>query len=421
MGDYVPKSDGAPSDESIAATYASNRVVGDVYPQGADEPFQRLLNTRGGGLISTNSDPSVVGVDPLTGANAPTGTDVGFSAPVRRFIQTGILNGDFSQGPPDASAPISADNPLPYWTYEAGGFGQGLLWVADSSYASGYKVSPANQVGGTGDAISQMVPIPMSQGQQYRVLLSVYGASGSTVNALIFQFYRADGTTTVGSLQSVSFVLAQAELKVDAGLVPATAAYLLVKIRFGTGVGATVVPIGEVRAAFPPAEATVGLYSRSSSTGAISTSETVVASASIPANTLVAGSQYVIRAMGTLTVTGGIARVATFNLRVGPTTLTGATVETINPTTTTNATADGYMLEAILTVVSVGATGTVHGTIAINGGSQPFAVASRVDVSAATTTIDTTVANLIELTAQTSNAAATTTFRQAYIQCVMAS
>lgn len=33
--------DGFPNDEDIPATFSANRVVGDVYPQGADAPGDR--------------------------------------------------------------------------------------------------------------------------------------------------------------------------------------------------------------------------------------------------------------------------------------------------------------------------------------------------------------------------------------------
>ena len=60
--------DGVPNDEWIPATFSSSRVVGDILPVGADQPFQRLIDTTtGAGLFTTNSDPTVVGIDPLTG------------------------------------------------------------------------------------------------------------------------------------------------------------------------------------------------------------------------------------------------------------------------------------------------------------------------------------------------------------------
>lgn len=396
------RGDGDWNDDDLPYTVSTRLVSGDVLSD-ANLPLRLLDPDTGALVLSTATD----------------GDEVGFGSGLQRGIQTNVLNGDFSLPPPDITQPISDSNPLPYWTWDADGGVQEIHVVADPAYASGYRVEPVSVVTGTGGNIYQFVDIPRSQGQQYRVLLSVYGANGGvTANYLRTQFYAADKTTTIGSEVGTAFPLTSSELKVDAGLVPPTAAYIRVEVQFDN---LAIRPIGEVRAAFLPAEATVGLSSRYTTTGAISTTETQVVGATIPANSLVAGSQYVLKAFGTLSVSGGVARTATFRLRVGPTTLTGAIIESMNPTTTTTASGDGYMIEATLTIASTGATGGTYGTIEMNGGSQPFAVGTRVDVAGSAVTIDTTVANIIELTAETSNAAATTTFRQAYIQCVMAS
>lgn len=418
MGDYTPTSDGAPNDENIAATFAANKVVGDVYPQGADEPFQRLLNTRGGGFMTMNSDPSVVGTDPLTGLTAPVGTDVGFAAPIRRAIQTGVLNGDFAQGPLDQSAPISDDNSLPYWTWtpEAGG-STSLQYVADANYASGYRLQfNASAAAGALSYLTQLVAIPMSKGQQWRVLLSAY--MDKTYLALGYQYVKFDGTTLIGS-EEVLFGAGTSEAKVDAGLVPETAGYIRLRIRYGPSASDSSA-LGEVRAAFVAAEATLGLGSMATGSGGITTTETQVKGITIPANSLVVGSVYRIEAWAN--VTSSAANVVTFRVRLGPTTLTGAVVDSINPTATTTAAGESIRIEALVTVRSVGATGTViGGVLMVGGASQPFSVATRVDQNSATTTIDTTVANVLELTARTAAGTTTVTFRQGIISCLMAS
>lgn len=403
------RGDGDWNDDDLPYTMATRVVSGDVLSD-ANLPLRLLDPSTGAVLLETNTDP-------LTG-------NVGFGPGVQRGVQAGIPNGDFSMPPPDLARPIDdTSNPLPYWTWTPPADGLTDLYVVSNSGAgSGYylRAVPTGSPASLG-TLEQLVPIPISQGQQYRTLLSVYILSSNGFDRLAYQFVAIDQTTTIGSEDSrlITGSGTPFEFKVDAGLVPPSAAFLRIRLKIGSDPQPR--NLAEVRAAFPPAEATVGLYSRSTSTGAISTTETSIAYALIPANSLVAGSQYVIKAFGTLSVSGGVARTATFRLRVGPTTLTGAIIESMNPTTTTTASGDGYMIEATLTVASVGATGTVYGSIEMNGGSQPFAVGTRVDVAGSTTTIDTTVANYIELTAETSNAAATTTFRQAYIQCVMAS
>jgi hypothetical protein len=396
--------DGFPNDEDIPATFSANRVVGDVYPQGADAPGQQFVDTIARvPLLSLNSDPSA--------------GDVGFGSGLQRGIQTGVLNGDFSMPPPSLDEPISESNPLPYWTWEPDGAGYHIpTLTADSAYASGYKLSIVRDApsGAVTSNIYQYVPVPRSQGQQYRVLLSMFQEGGAILR---YQFYT-EAQVAIGSSVSTTLGFAS-EIKVDAGLVPPTAAYIKVESPI-TSTGPFVVYIGEVRAAFLPAEASLGLGSLSATTGGITTTETQVKGITIPADTLVVGSVYKIEAWATMTSTA--ANVVTFRMRLGPTTLTGTVVDSINPTATTTASTDSFKVEALLTVRSVGATGTVTGGVSMFGGaSQPFAVATRIDQLSSTVTIDTTVANILEFTAQTAAGTTTVTFRQAVITCLMAS
>lgn len=79
--------------------------------------------TTGAGLLTTNTDPTVAGVDPLTGADAPEGTDVGFGSSLLARIADGVYNGDLAVPPPQPSLPLMGDpddaayNPLPYWRH----------------------------------------------------------------------------------------------------------------------------------------------------------------------------------------------------------------------------------------------------------------------------------------------------------------
>ena len=75
--------------------------------------------TTGAGLFTANTDYNVVGVDPLTGEDAPIGTDVGFGAAVRRWMQAGVYNGDFSILPNAyGDHIIDAYNMLAYWSFQ---------------------------------------------------------------------------------------------------------------------------------------------------------------------------------------------------------------------------------------------------------------------------------------------------------------
>jgi hypothetical protein len=401
-------SDGFPNDEDIPATFSANRVVGDVYPQGADLPGQQFVDTISRvPLLSLNSNPSA--------------GDVGFGSGLNRGIQTGVLNGDFSMPPPSLDQDISASNPLPYWTF--GPISDGLIsasLVPSASYGSGYYFAVTFAVGAAySDILTQTIDIPASQGQQWRVLLSFHGGS-TGASGIKYQFLAGDGSTIGSEVTALTSTSGGGDTKVDAGLVPTTAAALRIKLGYYSGVLAGTFNFGEVRAAFLPAEASLGLGSLSASSGGITTTETQVKGITIPADTLVVGSVYRIEAWATMT--SSAANVVTMRMRLGPTTLTGTVVEDINPTATTTASSDSFKVEALLTVRSVGATGTVTGGLALLGGaSQPFANPTRIDQNTGTVTIDTTVANILEFTAQTAAGTTTVTFRQAVITCLMAS
>lgn len=418
---YRPTSDGFPSDDNETALYSANKVVGDILPQGADEPFQRLTDTvTGAGLFTTNSDPSVVGVDPLTGEDAPVGTDVGFGAAVRRYIQTGVLNGDFALPPPDTSLAIGDDNPLPYWTWEPGEAGQEAYSEANSATGSGRYIHITRKIGGTTyGSLSQIVPVPASAGQQFRVMFSMFEAAtfgSSTPSELDVVFLKTDAATTTGDTRSRT-VIPGTEAKMDLGLVPTDAAYLSINFQ---PYADDEHDIREFRVAFIPAEATVGLKSNTANTATITTTQTQVVGITVPANTFTVGSVYEFDIWGN--VTSSAANTVTMRLRVGTTTLTGNIIANVAPTATTTASNNSFHLTGTVTVRTVGASGTIIGGIQFIGqDTQPFTVRLRASQETATVTVDTTVANILEATIVTGGATTSVTVQQASIRCIMAS
>ena len=91
------------------------QTIGDGFTGRITDPVT------GAGHFNANTDPNVVGIDPLTGSEAPAGTDVGFGAATRRFLTAGVYNGDFAVPPSDPPGAIVSDtadadyNALPYW------------------------------------------------------------------------------------------------------------------------------------------------------------------------------------------------------------------------------------------------------------------------------------------------------------------
>lgn len=143
-----------------------------------------------------------------TGRDAATG---GFGPALRRFIQTGIYNSDFSLLPPYPDATIvNAYNPLPFWSLvQAGGTAITAQSVADSSSGSGRLLRFQMDAGGSaGDDtyVEQMIPINSSRTQNWFNAPRVTILTGPTVSAAkvyaTAQYVKADGVTTTGTLGS---------------------------------------------------------------------------------------------------------------------------------------------------------------------------------------------------------------------------
>lgn len=412
--------DGAHSDETTQLTYGALYAVGDVRAIG-NGSFRLIDTVSGGGMLTTNSDPAVVNVDPLTGEDAPTGTDVGFAAPLRRFIHTGILNGDFALPPPSPGDLITEDNPLPFWSLTTSGIVTAQV-NGSASAASGnvLHIDAAANAGLSIEGVTQFAPLPRSQGQQYRVMMSCYAAVTGGLNtlALTCQFYAADAVTTIGGLQFRTLNSTASEFKLDAGLVPAGATYAKVGILCGVSSTAASADIYEVRCAFIPAETPVGLDALTGNSGAITSTETTVIDATIPPNTFVVGSTYRLRVYGTATNNTGAAKTLTLNCRIGPTTLAGTVVATQSPSIADGTTNLGFFWDVWMTCRSVGSTGTVFAVPMVTGDSSgPFATVNGVGDVTGTSTIDTTVANTLEVTASVAGGTASVNFRLGSIIC----
>ena len=150
----------------------------------------------------------------------------------------------------------------------------------------------------------------------------------------------------------------------------------------------------------------------------ISSTETALVSLSAPANSLKAGSTYRISASGICT--SSVANASNFRARIGPATLTGAIASVVTPTAAATGTAVPFSVELLITIRTNGVSGTALGpaTLLNNGVIGVSASAVVVNQVIATVTVDTTVANLIELTYQSAAATTTCTFHNAQIELV---
>jgi hypothetical protein len=197
----------------------------------------RLVTHHGGGIITTNDDPTD---DP---------TDVGFGAAIRRYITSGVYNGDFWIPPsPDPDADVDPSsvtgddaNRLPYWSFvQASGRAITARSVADSSAPSGRAVRFTMAAGATGDEgyLEQVAAVASSRAQShaYRVETHWVDGSGGGSTFLALQFVRSDGVTPTGSGVTTSVMATDVgtsrEYAMTAGIVPTDAAFLRIRAGF---------------------------------------------------------------------------------------------------------------------------------------------------------------------------------------------
>jgi hypothetical protein len=142
------------------------------------------------------------------------------------------------------------------------------------------------------------------------------------------------------------------------------------------------------------------------STAAVTSTESVVLSATIPANTLAVGTTYRWAAFGVVT---SATAAPVFSIRLGT---TGTTADTLVVTCTAATTAIniGDSARGYVTVRTTGAGGT-----AIGNGEMQSAATARSCPSDATITVDTTVAETLSITVA-AGAAATIDIPQAIIE-----
>jgi len=143
-------------------------------------------------------------------------------------------------------------------------------------------------------------------------------------------------------------------------------------------------------------------------TAAIANTETVVLSFTAAANTIVAGD--VFRFTGYATATGSTAASPILRIRIGTTTLTGATTASVTTAAATSSVTN-FRFEAMVTCRTAGSSGTIGGAgnVLYGGGTYTGGVT-------ATATVNTTVQNLVEVTFISGLASRTYVFDHAILE-----
>jgi hypothetical protein len=201
-----------------AAPYRIARVTTSIIKPGSDLK-RRYQVEFGGARAGTGIDgvsPLIAGstagiymLDQLGNAivsNAAAANSGGLGPAVRRYIMSGVYNGDFYAPPPGPDAPIdNTNNPLPYWSFvEASGTSTRALSVLDDTNASGRKILFQMEAGAAGDEayVEQIIPINGSQAFAYTYSIGATFKTTGAVNnmraTIEAQYLKNDGVTTTG-------------------------------------------------------------------------------------------------------------------------------------------------------------------------------------------------------------------------------
>jgi hypothetical protein len=157
-------------------------------------------------------------------------------------------------------------------------------------------------------------------------------------------------------------------------------------------------------------------------TVASSNTETQLIGMTVPANTMSPGTAFRITAAGIINDTSS-APTATWRIRIGSSSLSGNIATSIAPTLAISQTNKPWMLNALVTIRTSGAGGTVKGNGVIWGEySGTLAQAVKGSPNTPAVAVDTTSDKILELTFQfgTANVANNLTCQNAVIERIKA-
>ena len=213
-----------------------------------------MLDQLGNAIVSTAASAQIGGIGPV----------------MRRYMTSGVYNGDFYAPPPGPDAPVSdATNPLPYWSFAVvSGTSTTAMSVLDSATASGRSVVFSMVAGSAGDEayIEQIVPVNGSVTRSYSYIPAVV-LTQVTNNAMVAfingQYLKNDGVTTTGASKEFAPLFSalagttDIDMVEDSGTawsaaeVPADAYFLRVRVGIRRGAEAAgssgQVKVGEIR------------------------------------------------------------------------------------------------------------------------------------------------------------------------------
>ena len=196
-------------------------------------------NDKGATLVATNTDGA---------------TSLLFGPAALREIQAGVANGDFAIPPDDATATITEENPLPYWTFtdvnSVGAITCAVVADASAGSSSVLRWSIANATTtGKSAQISRYIPIPSSRDRQLSIDLNVNISDSLGTNArfkLTYSYVKQDLTATGTGASATSTSSGNLNPTVTvANVVPSDAAYIYLIIAAET-TGTTAALTGDI-------------------------------------------------------------------------------------------------------------------------------------------------------------------------------
>jgi hypothetical protein len=185
---------------------------------------------------------------PLVSTSSDGETALLFGPAALREIQAGVANGDFAIPPDAAGDTITAENPLPYWTFtdvnSAGAITCAV--VADATAGSGNVLRwsvAASTPSGKSATLTRFVPVASTQNRAFVYVAEMTNKASATTNTIskrITQRYYKQDFTTTGADETASAgfnttldTLGRSVSTFDISA-PADAAFLLITITIST-------------------------------------------------------------------------------------------------------------------------------------------------------------------------------------------
>jgi hypothetical protein len=187
---------------------------------------------KGANLVSTNSDGE---------------TSLLFGPAALREIQAGVANGDFAIPPDNATAAITDENPLPYWTIS--GDTSVVATVESSTTAASGNVLQflCLTPGSPSRSIKRYIPVPGALDRSFSFYFEVYLNSYSAGRLRIRHDWVTADLTTTGTGGNSGYYTSGSSLLTTGGVAPSDAAYMYVEIEATGAAGLVSLQISEAR------------------------------------------------------------------------------------------------------------------------------------------------------------------------------